>query len=155
MIVGRAPISRLLAFPLFAIPIFIVAVLLWTAMAGPLQATAIAGLIPYLGIAFIAIFSGLAGKLFGKLPENRNHKRGTILQESPKLGRGLLKPKGLSLAGQPVPESDETKHFKMVGTTGTGKSTAILELLLGALERGDRAVVADPDGSYLNRFYDP
>jgi Type IV secretion-system coupling protein DNA-binding domain len=43
----------------------------------------------------------------------------------------------------------------MIGTTGTGKSTAIRELLTGALERGDRAVIADPDGSYMNRFYDP
>ena len=50
---------------------------------------------------------------------------------------------------------DETKHFKMIGTTGTGKSTAIRELLEGALARGDRAVIADPDGGYLNRFYDP
>jgi type IV secretory pathway TraG/TraD family ATPase VirD4 len=49
---------------------------------------------------------------------------------------------------------DETKHFKLIGTTGTGKSTAIRELLGGALERGDRAVVTDPDGGYLQRFYD-
>jgi hypothetical protein len=57
-------------------------------------------------------------------------------------------------AGRSVEPADETKHFKMIGTTGTGKSTAIRELLEGALERGDRAVIADPDGSYLNRFYD-
>ena len=43
----------------------------------------------------------------------------------------------------------------MIGTTGTGKSTAIRELLGGALERGDRAVIADPDGSYLEHFYEP
>ena len=43
----------------------------------------------------------------------------------------------------------------MIGTTGTGKSTAIRELLEGALARGDRAVIADPDGGYLKRFYDP
>ena len=30
----------------------------------------------------------------------------------------------------------------MIGTTGTGKSTAIRELLTGALKRGDRAVIA-------------
>ena len=42
----------------------------------------------------------------------------------------------------------------MIGTTGTGKSTAIRELLEGALARGDRAVIADPDGGYLARFYD-
>jgi type IV secretory pathway TraG/TraD family ATPase VirD4 len=59
------------------------------------------------------------------------------------------------LAGIPIPPLDETKHFKMLGTTGTGKSTAIRELLVGALARGDRAVIADPDGGYLHRFYDP
>jgi type IV secretory pathway TraG/TraD family ATPase VirD4 len=59
----------------------------------------------------------------------------------------------LTLAGVPVPWLDETKHFKMIGTTGTGKSTAIRELLGGALARGDRAVFADPDGGYRDRFY--
>ena len=49
---------------------------------------------------------------------------------------------------------DETKHFKLIGTTGTGKSTAIQELLTAALARGDRAIIADPDGSYRRRFFD-
>ncbi len=52
-----------------------------------------------------------------------------------------------------MPVADEAKHFKFIGTTGTGKSTAIGELLAGALARGDRAVIADPDGGYLRRFY--
>ncbi|HXA91994.1 MAG TPA: type IV secretion system DNA-binding domain-containing protein, partial [Steroidobacteraceae bacterium] len=37
---------------------------------------------------------------------------------------------------------------------GTGKSTAIREILSAALTRGDRAVIADPDGGYLRRFFD-
>jgi type IV secretory pathway TraG/TraD family ATPase VirD4 len=53
----------------------------------------------------------------------------------------------------PISPADETKHFKFIGTTGTGKSTAICEVLEGALERGDRAIIADPDGGYLRRFY--
>ncbi len=60
----------------------------------------------------------------------------------------------LGLAGVLVGAADETKHFKVIGTTGTGKSTAITELLEGALGRGDRAIIADPDGGYLARFYD-
>jgi hypothetical protein len=44
-------------------------------------------------------------------------------------------------------------RFKLIGTTGTGKSTAIAGLMHGALERGDRAVIADPDGGYLERFH--
>jgi len=62
---------------------------------------------------------------------------------------------GLSFAGVAVPEADEVKHFKLIGTTGTGKTTAIRELLDNALERGDRAIVADPGGGYLERWYRP
>ena len=60
----------------------------------------------------------------------------------------------LQLAGIPIGPADETRHFKLIGTTGTGKSTAITELLQGALDRGDRAIFADPDGGYLERFHD-
>ncbi len=66
--------------------------------------------------------------------------------------RGDSRPADLLLAGVPVPLQDETKHFKLIGTTGTGKSTAIRALLAGALRRGDRAVVSDPDGGYLARL---
>src|SRR3981081_223789 len=62
--------------------------------------------------------------------------------------------RSVEVAGLAVGPADETKHFKFIGTTGTGKSTAITELLEGALERGDRAVFADPDGGYLARFHD-
>jgi type IV secretory pathway TraG/TraD family ATPase VirD4 len=61
----------------------------------------------------------------------------------------------ITLAGIPVAPADETKHFKFIGTTGTGKSTAIREMLSAALARGDRAVIADPDGGYLRHFYNP
>jgi type IV secretory pathway TraG/TraD family ATPase VirD4 len=60
----------------------------------------------------------------------------------------------LTLAGTRIPASDETKHFKFIGTTGTGKSTAICELLGGALARGDRAIITDPGGAYRRRFYE-
>jgi type IV secretory pathway TraG/TraD family ATPase VirD4 len=54
---------------------------------------------------------------------------------------------------RPLSLADETKHFKLIGSTGTGKSTAIRQILRGALGRGDRAVIADPDGGYRARFY--
>src|ERR1700741_381004 len=57
------------------------------------------------------------------------------------------------LAGVAIPLRDETKHFKLIGTTGTGKSTAIAGLITGAVRRGDRAVITDPDAGYLARFY--
>ena len=61
----------------------------------------------------------------------------------------------LTVAGVAVPPEDETKHFKFMGTTGSGKSTVMRELLHAALYRGDRAVIADPEGGYLSHFYNP
>ncbi|MGH8140379.1 MAG: type IV secretion system DNA-binding domain-containing protein [Steroidobacteraceae bacterium] len=86
------------------------------------------------------------------------YKRGALVLSGWRM-RGLLprfvsRDAALLLAGVAVTRADETKHFKLIGTTGTGKSTAIAELLAGALARGDRAVVADPDGGYLARFHD-
>jgi hypothetical protein len=63
--------------------------------------------------------------------------------------------KTLTIAGQAVPEGDETRHFRIVGSTGAGRGTAIREILAGGLTRGDRAVIADPDGEYLRRLYKP
>jgi type IV secretory pathway TraG/TraD family ATPase VirD4 len=67
---------------------------------------------------------------------------------------GRRKAASLQLAGVPVTLAEETRHFKLLGTTGTGKSTAIGGLLAGALERGDRAVITDPEGGYQRRFFD-
>jgi type IV secretory pathway TraG/TraD family ATPase VirD4 len=61
----------------------------------------------------------------------------------------------LTVAGVAIALQDEVNHFKFMGTTGTGKSTVMRELLHAALYRGDRAVIADPDGGYLSRFYNP
>ena len=90
------------------------------------------------------------------------HQRGAVVAErpvdadarAPGRARRHERVSQITLAGRPIAVSDETKHFKIIGTTGTGKSTAIGEILEGALVRGDRAVIADPDGGYMHRFYD-
>ncbi len=79
------------------------------------------------------------------------HESGELLSAR----RRQLGAAAITLAGWPLSSADETKHCKLIGTTGTGKTTAINELLYGALARGDRAIVADPDGGYLQRFYNP
>jgi type IV secretory pathway TraG/TraD family ATPase VirD4 len=93
-----------------------------------------------------------------KLKQPQFHKRGTLVKDgtaAQRAGRRLQRrhPDILTLAGVALPRLDETKHFKLIGTTGTGKSTAIREMLTGALKRGDRAIIADPDGGYRARFY--
>jgi len=87
------------------------------------------------------------------------HRRGALLSDGRSMQRRAARfrkasSEWVTLAGIAIPQSDETKHFKLIGTTGTGKSTAIRELLGCAIARGDRAVFADPDAGYVEYFYD-
>ena len=94
---------------------------------------------------------------------DKAYQRGAVVSDrpadvrarAPERERRRARTSQITLGGRAVAASDETKHFKLIGTTGTGKSTAIQEILAGALSRGDRAVIADPDGGYMHRFYDP
>lgn len=108
-----------------------------------------------------------AGKSAAKQPSGETrHRRGAVVSaEAPARARrrwwfgsdsSRRRPRSTSptLAGVPLPLQDEAKHFKIIGSTGTGKSTAIRELLSAAPKRGDRAIIADPDGSYRDIFYD-
>ena len=58
----------------------------------------------------------------------------------------------ITLAGVPIPRHLERLHFLIGGTTQSGKSVTITEMLAGALHRGDRIIVADPNGDYYSRF---
>jgi type IV secretory pathway TraG/TraD family ATPase VirD4 len=114
---------------------------------------------PLLGVV-LAMALLVAVTLFWRGRTVESHKRGTrILDGSSAQRRAarrqLLRADPLlTVAGVGINPGDEVKHFKLIGTTGTGKSTAIRELLAAALDRGDRAVITDPDGGYLARFHD-
>jgi Type IV secretion-system coupling protein DNA-binding domain len=100
-------------------------------------------------LAAAACVLGLAAcsRLIRRKPTD-TYKRGVVLTDGRSEQRRSARRRragseSLTLAGVPVAAADETKHFKLLGTTGTGKSTAIRELLGAAIARGDRAVFAD------------
>jgi type IV secretory pathway TraG/TraD family ATPase VirD4 len=59
----------------------------------------------------------------------------------------------LTLGGVPLAREQEPLHLLLAGSTGTGKTTGVVELMLGLAQRGDRMIVTDPNGFYLSRFY--
>lgn len=61
----------------------------------------------------------------------------------------------ITIAGIPVPRSAEGRHFAIGGATGTGKTTVMKEMMYGAMKRGDKQVILDPDGEFLETFYRP
>ncbi|MCY3847048.1 MAG: type IV secretion system DNA-binding domain-containing protein [Acidobacteria bacterium] len=59
------------------------------------------------------------------------------------------------IAGVPYPRRAETQHTIVSGTTGSGKTVLISDLVAQIRERGERCVVYDKMGSYTRAFYDP
>lgn len=175
MVRGRARLRNLLWSPFLAVPVTMMAGVTTAAIQPALRGLGMAtgGLMQLAaGVAVSAAVGYVSGRLVARSPSSTSYRRGTVIADSeaasqtppstqPVPGsarddslRSRARMASLTLGGIPIPFEDEAKHFKLIGTTGTGKSTAIRELLRGALERGDRAVIADPDGGYLKQFYD-
>ena len=166
MIRNRAPLRRLWAAPIYAAAVTV------AAGAGLAAASSLgtalglslggAGIATAVGAAATIGLGYVSGRFLAKPASAASeHRRGTVVLDSEPVVRaaaqrgcaGRAAEAAVTLAGIPIAPSDETKHFKIIGTTGTGKSTAIAQILDAGLARGDRAVIADPDGGYLRRFF--
>jgi hypothetical protein len=76
---------------------------------------------------------------------SRGNSQATI-GKAIKIGRTVL-------AGVMFDPPAENEHVAVFGTTGSGKTVALRSTMFTALSRGDRHVVADPDGGALSLFY--
>lgn len=84
--------------------------------------------------------------------------KGDRIEDKESVKRFIFKKKqhsDLALAGLPLIKNKETAHSLFHGTTGTGKSNGIKELLDQIRERGDRAVLFDKSCNFLEEFYQP
>jgi hypothetical protein len=63
-----------------------------------------------------------------------------------------LVPWGRSYA---IPKRLESSHIMLMGDTGSGKSSAIRQILRQVKERGDSAIVYDPAMDFVGEFYSP
>lgn len=59
------------------------------------------------------------------------------------------------IVGVPYPLRSETQHTMFVGSTGSGKTQGISEIVAQIKDRGDRGIVYDKMRSFVSRFYDP
>jgi len=173
LIRSRSPLRGIVLSPVLAVPLTLAAGVGIAALGPFLRGFGIAeeSLLRYsIGASVCAAVGYFTGRAVVRPePPALTHQRGAIVIDARRAVRTSRRRLGLSrtfsrgrclardaltLAGFPVTSEDEVKHFKLIGATGTGKSTAIRELLGAALARGDRAVIADPDGGYLRHFYD-
>jgi hypothetical protein len=134
-IVSRASLWRTFTSPLLAIPLLFAG-----AAVGGILSLFLPSVIAYGASGLLTLFFGY---IVGTMPprQSTRHYRGTVVDSDPHALAARQTRReyegSLTVARIPVPPHDETKHFKFIGTTGTGKTTAIRELLQGALRRGD------------------
>eukprot|EP01039_Chlorochromonas_danica_P012245 gene12245-13951_t len=63
--------------------------------------------------------------------------------------------RSLSIADVQIPIELETRHIAVVGSTGSGKTTCIRQLLDKIEQRGDAALVFDTSGEFISNYYSP
>lgn len=131
----------------------------------PLFQEAAVNLLSSFGWAFISLFVlylpigvYLVVKAVKRGEEIKEDKyiRGAKLVLAEKLKGEIVEKHGVSdltLGDFPLPTGFSKKHTLISGTTGAGKSTALTHLLKAIRARGDRAVVYDKKGEFVEMFY--
>jgi type IV secretory pathway TraG/TraD family ATPase VirD4 len=103
--------------------------------------------------ALIFILKKLSVSDFSGAPYKKFY-RGTRIISKSALEKKTLEKKveQIKVAGVPMPRKIENLHLLIGGSTGSGKSVLIRELVYSALLRGDRLIIADPNGDMLSKF---
>ncbi len=99
-------------------------------------------------------------KLKAKAITRDEHMRGQRIVEPAELVAAIKKdhpgePVTFTLGRIPVPRKYETTHFFIVGKSGSGKTTALNQVIEKIRQKGHKAVIYDTKGDYISKFYDP
>ena len=104
-------------------------------------------------ILLISIF-----KYRGRMNRAKRDIRGVSLKSPQELTKQLKKAGDASdilIAGVPLKKNSETQNISIIGTTGVGKTTAMIELMQQTRAKGQKAVVYDKKGCFVQQFYRP
>lgn len=105
---------------------------------------------------FFGIFIVLYWIYKGRKRRESRVLSGNPVVEPKKLKKILSKNKELSaikITGIPLPKNAETEHILFAGTTGTGKSNAIFELLVQIRSLGHKAILVDSTSLMVSKFF--
>ncbi len=96
----------------------------------------------------------------GNIQSKPKHLRGDYLgsvEDAKRLMRckGALSDLMMGKQRLPLPLYSEMQHFLFHGSTGSGKSTGIRDLLYQIRSRGDRVLLYDKSCNFVEEFYEP
>jgi type IV conjugative transfer system coupling protein TraD len=92
----------------------------------------------------------------GRKQREEQHVRGATVVEAREMTRLLERhnlASDLRIGGVPLVKDTETYHLLVTGTTGSGKTMALIELLQSIRARGDRVICFSPSGDFISAFY--
>lgn len=78
-----------------------------------------------------------------------------VPQEELAEAAGQDDPSAIAIGPVQIPHRIETRHFAFLGTTGSGKTTALRQMLDRIEARGEAALVYDTSGEFIAHYYDP
>lgn len=111
-------------------------------------------------VFFSTVVGGLADALLWAWASGRSVKqdekriRGTMVSDSKPVAKALSKVDfHAKIGGVPYPLVAEVQGITLAGAPGTGKTSAIIQLMQSARARQHRAIVLDPNGEFLERFW--
>lgn len=91
-----------------------------------------------------------------KAQTGSSYVRGAVLVDNNKLNKLMKNEECFLPIGQvTMPVSAEVKHSLIIGRPGVGKTVCMSQILEKIIERGDRAIIHDFKGDYLQKFYRP
>ncbi len=93
-------------------------------------------------------------RLNAQLAGGQLWRAGRIIARLVWLGR-CGAPAPMRIGAVEIPPKKEPENFLITGSPGAGKSTLIRHFLTRIAERGQSAVVLDPEREYVQEFYDP
>lgn len=94
----------------------------------------------------------------GKRSKRQEHLSGLRLVSSRQYRWRLFKERkcsDLRIGNIPILKHSERQHFLVAGSSGTGKSTCLRQLIQQIRKRGERGVIVDTTGDFLTQFYRP
>lgn len=92
---------------------------------------------------------------YGKRTVKEKYIKGTKLVSVKELNKQLKKvsKSRLNIGGVEIPEDYEKTHTLLLGTTGSGKTTALHHMLRQIRARGEKAVIVDTNAEMVSHYY--
>lgn len=118
-----------------------------------LQGALLSGVFALAALGWAWFYFTQTGRGLGSNEYLRGARFGSVRQVKRALRR--YRKGSLSIGGVPIPSSFEPEHVLLVGAPGTGKTNLIVKMLAGIRASGERAIVYDAAGTFVEKFYRP